>query len=104
MPRDFQLKGNLPFDNLEINKECTLTHITQHRVKCKERFDFKVQGDNSIYRANPVLEEYLQNNNNRLLLKSKALDLTYKQQSKHEEIPIKPTKTVRKHKIKKKNI
>lgn len=51
---------------------------------------FKVYGDNSIYRASPCLEEYLQhNNNNRRLLNFKTLDLAYNKQSKHKYIQVK---------------
>lgn len=54
IPRDFKLKDILPFGTIEVNKEHTFTHITHtHNVKYNGRCNFKVYGDNSIYRTGP---------------------------------------------------
>jgi hypothetical protein len=84
---------------LELDKEYTITHLTKHTLREKERFYFKVEGSDKIYRTNIFMEEYLKNLTNPLLLKFKTLNLKYNTHTKHKELEIKPTKTDKKNKI-----
>jgi hypothetical protein len=99
--KDFKLKESEKFDSLELNKEYKITHLGTHttRKADKERFYFKVEGSDKIYRTNIFMDEYLQNKENSILLKFKTLDLSYNYQTRTKELKILPTKTDKKNKI-----
>lgn len=48
MPRGFTLKCSKASGNLELNKECALTHVTQYNILEKVQLSFKVEGDDKI--------------------------------------------------------
>ena len=96
---DFKLKDSQPMDDLELNKEYIITHISKHCLKDTPRFYIKVKGSDRIFRANKFLEEHLQNNNNELLLRFKTLDLKYNKTIRHKEVNLRQIKTDKTNKI-----
>jgi hypothetical protein len=99
-PTNFKLKDSINIDTLNPNTEYKITHLGKlTSKKDKERFYFKVEGSNEIYRTNTFIDQYLSNLNNPILLKFKTLNLKNSPVTKKKEMEILTTKIDQKNKI-----
>ena len=97
LSKGFKNTDATKMETLSRNTEYTIVEMAKIQYKTKLRFYFKVQGDDIIYLANDFLADYLNNTENKLLLKFKTLDFATTP-SRHKALDVRPTATDKKKK------